>query len=214
MSVPPLIRGGERLQHRLGCAELLAERARHLRVVLAHPVEVAAPRDRELEPDPEAMQGRIAGADELHRRRRSAYARHLVLVLDRLQRDVVAEPLRLLVRVGVAADAEEQGRVVDDRSFIVIEPHPLRQAQRDEALAQNVLHRLPEAEVDAERERGDELRQPNVRPVDLAGHAPNVPFGVRARKGSDRGGPARATAGGAATRQGSSIRPFAALSLC
>jgi hypothetical protein len=78
MSVPPLIRGGERLQHRLGYAELLAERARHLRVVLDHP----------------------------------------------------------------------------------------------------------------------------------------VPFGVRARNGSDRGGPARATAGGAATRQGSSIRPFAALSLC
>ena len=41
-------------------------------------------------------------------------AAQLVVVLGRLQRDVVAEPLRLLVRVGVAADVDEQRGVVDD----------------------------------------------------------------------------------------------------
>jgi hypothetical protein len=33
-----------------------------------------------------------------------------------------------------------------------------------------VLHRLPETEVDAERERGHQLRQSNLRAIDLAGH--------------------------------------------
>ena len=93
-----------------------------------------------------------------------------MVVLDRLQRDVVAEPLGLLVGVGVAADVDEQGGVVDDRALLLVEPESLGQPQRDQALPQHVLHRLPEAEVDAERERGHELRQPDLRAIDPAGH--------------------------------------------
>ena len=37
----------------------------------------------------------------------------------------------------------------------------LGDAKRDPALAQHVLHRLAETEVDAERQRGEELGQPN-----------------------------------------------------
>ena len=47
---------------------------------------------------------------------------------------------------------------------------PLGDPQRDQALAQHVLHRLAEAEVDAERERADELRQPHVRAIQIAAH--------------------------------------------
>jgi hypothetical protein len=93
----------------------------------------------------------------------------LVVVLDRLHGDVVAEPLGLLVGVGVAADVDEQGGVVDDRSRSLVELDPLGHAQRDQALAQNVLHGLPEAEVDTERKGRHELRQPNVRAIGLAG---------------------------------------------
>ena len=89
----------------------------------------------------------------------------LVVVLAGLQRDVVAEPLRLLVGVGVAADVDEQRGVVDGRALLLVEPEPLGEPQRDQALAQDVLHRLPEAEVDAERQRRDELRQPDVWPI-------------------------------------------------
>ena len=39
---------------------------------------------------------------------------------------------------------------------------PLGETQRDEALPQHVLHRLTEAEIDPERQRGDELGQPNA----------------------------------------------------
>ena len=101
-------------------------------------------------------------------------AAQLVAVLDGLHRDVVAEPLRLLVRVGVTADVDEQGRVVDDRPLGLVEPDPLGEPQRDEALAQDVLHRLAEAEVDAERQRRDELRQPDVRTINLAGQRPRL----------------------------------------
>ena len=95
-------------------------------------------------------------------------APRLVVVLDRLQGDVVAEPLRLLVGVRVAADVDEQRGVVDDGALLLVEPERLGQPQRDQALPQHVLHRLPEAEVDAERERGDQLRQPDLRAIDLA----------------------------------------------
>ena len=70
--------------------------------------------------------------------------------------------------VGVAADVDEQRGVVDDRALLLVEPDALGQPQRDQALPQHVLHRLPEAEVDAERERGHQLRQPNLRAIGLA----------------------------------------------
>ena len=98
----------------------------------------------------------------------------LVVVLDGLQRDVVPEPLGLLVRVRVASDVDEQGRVVDDRALVLAEPDALGEPERDQALPQDVLHRLPETEIDAERERRDQLCQPHPRAVVPARHAPRL----------------------------------------
>ena len=67
----------------------------------------------------------------------------------------------------MAADVDEQGRVVDDRALLLVEADALGEPQRDQALAQDMLHRLAEAEVDAERERGDELREADVSAVRL-----------------------------------------------
>jgi len=74
-----------------------------------------------------------------------------------------AQPLGLLVGVGMTADVDEQGGVVDDRSLLLVEPDSLRQAQRDQALACSIG--CPETEVDTERKRSHELRQPNVRAI-------------------------------------------------
>ena len=68
-------------------------------------------------------------------------------------------------------DVDEQRGVVDVRSPLLVEPDPLGQPQRDQALPQHVLHRLPEAEIHAERQRGDELRQPDVRTIGPLGHS-------------------------------------------
>ena len=69
----------------------------------------------------------------------------------------------------MAADIDQQSGVVHDRALLFIEPHALGQPQCDQALPQHVLHRLPEAQVYAEREGGHEFGQPNVRAIDLAG---------------------------------------------
>src|SRR5205085_409071 len=82
----------------------------------------------------------------------AARAPELVVVLSRLGSDVVPEPLRLLVCVGVAADVDQQGRVVDGCALVLVEPDSLREPERDQALPEHMLHRLPEPEVDAERQ--------------------------------------------------------------
>ena len=112
-----------------------------------------------LESNAKAMQGRVAAADETKRRRGGANSTVLVVVLARLERDVVAEPLRLFMRVGVTADIDEERGVVDDRPPFFVEPDAVTQAQRDHALTQHVLHRLSETEVDSERQGRHELRQ-------------------------------------------------------
>ena len=118
------------------------------------------PGERELEADPEAVQRRVADADQAHRRGRAGRrCRSSWSYLRRLERDVVAEPLRLLVGVGVAADVDEQRRVVDDEASLVVEADPLGQAQRDQALTQHVLHRLTEAEIDPQGQRRDQFGQ-------------------------------------------------------
>jgi hypothetical protein len=133
-----------------------------------------APGDHELEPDAEAVQRRATGSDLAHRGDGAADAAWLVLVSARLERDVVAEPLGLLVRVGMTPDIDEQGRVVDDRALVLAQADALAEAQRDEGLAQHVLHRLAEAEVDAERQGRDELRQADVGAVGLGSHAASL----------------------------------------
>ena len=122
--VPALVRGAEASSDLVGQRELLGHRARDGGVVGDHVVDLAVAGERELEPEPEAMQRWVTRAEATHARRGHPQAPRLVVVLDRLQRDVVAEPLGLLVGVGVAADVDEQRRVVDDGALLLVEPEP------------------------------------------------------------------------------------------
>ena len=119
-------------------------------MVLDHAVDLAVAGERKLQPEAEAVQRRAPGAQVPHARRGHAQAARLVVELGRLERDVVAEPLGLLVGVGVAAHADQQGGVVDDRPLVLVETDALGQAQGDQALAEHVLHRLAEPEIDPE----------------------------------------------------------------
>ena len=139
-----------------------------------HVVHLAVPRERELERDPKTMRRRRARAQSSHSGRRAPHAPELVIVLSGLQRDVVAEPLRLLVRVGMTPDVDKQRGVVHIRSSLLVEPDPLGKPQSDQTLPQHVLHRLPKAEIDAERERGDELRQADVPTIGPVIHTPTL----------------------------------------
>ena len=180
--VPLLVGAAEGHEHLVGQPELLGEQSRELGVVGDHILHLAAAGQRELEPHPEAMERWVAGAQQSHCRRRPPQAPGLVVVLARLEGDVVPEPLRLLVCVRVAGDVDEQRRVVDDRPLLLVETEPLAEPQCDQALPQHVLHRLPEAEVDAERERGDELRQANLRAIRIAAHRAELMPGLAERE--------------------------------
>jgi hypothetical protein len=63
------------------------------------------------------------------------------------QRDVVTEPRRLLVRVGMTAKPREQSDVVDNRPLGLVEADILGDPQAKHARAQDVLHRLANPEV-------------------------------------------------------------------
>ena len=63
----------------------------------------------------------------------------------------------------------------------VIEPAPLGQAQCDQTLTEHVLHRLAEPEVDPERKRGDELREPNSPSPPTPLHAQRLANGTGIR---------------------------------
>ena len=54
----------------------------------------------------------------------------------------------------------------------VVEPEAVGQPQGDQTLPEHVLHRLPEAQIDPERERRDDLRQPGPS-LELDHHAAN-----------------------------------------
>ena len=121
--------------------------------------------DRELKADPKPVQRRVTRPEQLHCRGRSAKAVQAVFELVRLERKVIPEPFRLLVRVGVTPDPYQQRGVVDDGPLLLIETGTLGQPQRDHALAQHVLHRLAEAKVDPQRQRRHQLRQTDVRAI-------------------------------------------------
>ncbi len=158
--VPRFVGASEAGENVVGELELLAQDAGHGGVVGDHLVHLAIARDGELQPDAKAVQRRIARPEPTHPGGRTGHAAPLVLVLLRLQTDVVSEPLGLLMGIRMAADVDQQGGVVNRRPRLLIESHPLGQSRRDPALAQDVLHRLTESEIDPQRQRGHELGQP------------------------------------------------------
>ena len=140
-----------------GC--IRGKRLGDLRVRGDHAAHLAVARDQELEAQAKTVNQREPGADPpkaVHSGAKGPLV-PLCVELAGLHRDVVAEPLRLLVRIRVAAHVDEESGVVDDFPCSLVEADPLPDPERDEALAEHVLHGLPEAEVDPQRERRHEL---------------------------------------------------------
>ena len=88
---------------------------------------------------------------------------HVVVVAVPLQRDVISEPLCLLICIRVAAHPRQQPREVGDFALSLIEGEELGHPQRDESLPQDVLHRLPKPKVSAERDRGNQFGEADSR---------------------------------------------------
>jgi hypothetical protein len=88
---------------------------------------------------------------------------HVVVVAVPLQRDVISKPLCLLIGIRVAAHPRQQTREIGDFALSLIEGEELGHPQRDQSLSQDVLHRLPEAKIRAERDRGNEFGEADSR---------------------------------------------------
>ena len=176
--VPLLVRRADPGADGAGQLELLGQRPRQLGVLGDHPAQLAMPGEGELQPDPEPVQRRVARPDQPHGRQHAAHAAELMGVLAGLERDVVAEPLRLLVRVGVTAHVDQQGRVVNRHPVLLTQTRLVGQPQRDQALPQDVLHRLAEPEVDAERQRRDQFGQPGARTAGPLSHRASLTVGA------------------------------------
>ena len=78
-----------------------------------HAVELLAPGDHELESDSQPVQWRAPGAEHAQHVQDLRGGIRLGVVLGGLERDVVTEPVRLLVSVAVAAHVDQERRVVD-----------------------------------------------------------------------------------------------------
>ena len=136
-----------------------AQQARQLRVLHDHAVEVAEPTQGELEPGPDPVKRRVARTEPPHRRHAPLHAALLVFVLVRLECDVVAEPLRLLVRVRMTSNVDEKRGVVHaDTPRLRPNPRtPPIAARSDTAAA-----RAPSADRTRDRSQG-KARRPTRR---------------------------------------------------
>ena len=91
---------------------------------------------------------------------RGAHIEHLEGVA--LEADVVAEPFRLLGRVGVAVDVDHQPEVIGGLQLTAAGPGQACQPQRDHRLAHAMGHRLPQAQVGRVGQARHQLSDPDA----------------------------------------------------
>ena len=99
------------------------------------------------------------------------------------KRDVVAEPRRHLRCIGHATHPGQHRGVIQARPFLRAQPDALPQPRSKPPGPQDVLHRLPKAEVHGKGERGQQLGQRNTRVPSVAIH--RVSIGASAQSSCD-----------------------------
>ena len=161
LAVPALEGLSQAVPHVLAQSELRRELFGGRSMVVQDVLDVAPAVAEEGDTEPRAVQERTSRAEVLQHEPRPG-------VVDErevgFERQIVPEPLRLLVRVDVAAHPCEERGVVDRHALRFVQPDALTQAHRDQALAEDVLHGLPQPEVGAQRQDGEKLRTAHVPP--------------------------------------------------
>ena len=125
------------------------------------------------------MEGWVPGPEAPQPGQRPPGTAEVVTVLRAPQRDIVTEPLHLLVRVGVARDVDQERGEVDRRALVALQGEVIAQAKRDHRLPEHVLHRLPEPEIDAERQGSEEVVSAGDVFYMAPGHVPEYQPGTR-----------------------------------
>ena len=164
LAVPALEGLLDAVANPLGQAQARGQRVSREPVVLQHRLGGPAAVTDEGHPEPGPLDRGPARAEVAEHEQRSGGRGGEIDAADiGLERRVVAEPLRLLVGIDVTAHPGQQGRVVHDLPVGLIQAQPLGQPQRDQALAQHVLHRLAHAEIGRQRQDAEQFGQADVR---------------------------------------------------
>ncbi len=166
LPIPALVALPQALPYLVAQPKSGGELIRRAVVVLGQTLDRAPSVAEERDADPCALDQRPPRpADVLqHERGRLPRPAEVIAIVGvPLQRQVVAEPLRLLIRIRMTANPREQTRVVQRPAFAIVEPEPVRKTQRQKTRADHVLHRLPQPEIRPKRQQRDHLRETNLR---------------------------------------------------
>jgi hypothetical protein len=122
-------------------------------VIFQHRLRRPAAITKKSNPEPGPLNHGLASAEMAHHEQRPGRGRAEIDTPEvSLERQVVAEPLRLLIGIHVAAHPGEQGCVIHDHTVGLIQAQALGEPQRNQALAQHMLHRLAHAQVGRQRQ--------------------------------------------------------------
>src|SRR5688572_27824921 len=158
LAVPALKGLGDAVPNRVGQPEVLAERGRGTPVVRIHLIKVVPPVGEKPDAGFDALSKwpTITDVSQQEGETASGVADVEVsgIVLERL---VVAEPLRLFVRIYVASQPGQHGGVIHDLAFLLVHREIFGKAQRDIGLPEHMLGGVAQSKVGAERQRAEEL---------------------------------------------------------
>ena len=114
-------------------------------------------RGEELGSEPYALPRRRAGADAPQHEPEERQSNEVDVIGGAPERVVVAEPRGQLAGIDRAAHRRQEGDVVGGLALGRRSADPLPESGGDQTRAESVLGRLPETQVDTEREGGDQL---------------------------------------------------------
>ena len=139
-------------------------------MVLEHDGGLAPAATDERDSNPGSFERAQSGPEAPQHEAHSLRAREVDAPGVALHREVITEPLGLIIRVDVTADPCQETHVVQDVELGLVEPEVLAHAPRDDVLAHRVLHGLAQSEIGAERQHRQQLGESNVRGRPVVGH--------------------------------------------
>ena len=157
VAVVPLEGRGHGLLHRVREAEPLGQQGGGEAVRVQQGAEAAAGVDHERGERRGTLNERAALRDMLDQEAQEGQSRPVHQVGGAAHGDVVAEPARVLLRVGRAADPHEQRRLIGGAALRLVLPQPCGEPVGEDGRAHHVLRGLAETQVDRDGDRREHL---------------------------------------------------------
>jgi hypothetical protein len=182
----------KRIAHVLSETEPLSELVGGQIMVLGERLQRPAPVTQKTQRDPGSLEQRPTGAANVLQHEgggRHGASKVIPIVRVALDRQLIAEPLGLLIGIGMAAHPRQQSRVVHDCALRLVQTQMLGQAQGDETGPHHVLHGLTQTEVGTERQKSDQFGKAQVTAIPRCHTPTSMCRQSRPRSGGPNGVP-------------------------